>query len=338
MGRKPVHTIQPGGRYGRLTVLGKGKRNKFGHQLYECRCDCGNVHFYMSSFLRSHDNVRCRACATREIGEMNTVPIIGEHFGCWEVIAEAGRNARGVMHYQCRCLNCGTEATKPSGAIRTNITGKCGNCPPEIRYEVDGTTAIGYLPDGTRFLFDADRLGDISDCFWWLEGDKYLKSATKGYLHHHLLGIGTEVILDHINRDKWDYRLQNLRIVTPQQNATNRSLQRNNTSGFVGVRWYPNSSKYKSEIGLNGKRLALGYYQDIRAAAQAYNIAADILFGEYRGHINDVPEPNCDLLAVIIAKCDGYAATQRKGGAADATRRGKDWCWQAEKTARRKTA
>ncbi len=53
------------------------------------------------------------------------------------------------------------------------------------------------------------------------------------YLHN---GVpDKKYFVDHISRNRLDDRIENLRLVTAKQNATNRSKQKNNTSGFRGV-------------------------------------------------------------------------------------------------------
>lgn len=109
---------------------------------------------------------------------------------------------------------------------------------------------------------------------------------TKGYARHtHYLGkrdgkyqqiawkmhrlvnntpVGMET--DHINRNKLDNRRMNLRSVTNTQNQMNRNLQKNNTSGYKGVKWSESSNKWVSQISVNRKRIYLGSYADIEAA------------------------------------------------------------------------
>lgn len=47
----------------------------------------------------------------------------------------------------------------------------------------------------------------------------------------------TNKIIDHINRDRSDNSPENLRLVSPEENALNGSLRKNNTSGVKGVCW-----------------------------------------------------------------------------------------------------
>ena len=54
-------------------------------------------------------------------------------------------------------------------------------------------------------------------------------------LHQLLLVCPNNMVVDHIKRNKFDNRLENLRIVSVHDNNRNKSKPNTNTSGFVGV-------------------------------------------------------------------------------------------------------
>ena len=93
-----------------------------------------------------------------------------------------------------------------------------------------------------------------------------------------MIGEWPELHLDHINGDRSDNRLCNLREATYSQNAQNRKLANNNTSGYKGVSFKSN----KWVAGIN-----LGAFNTKEEAALAYNEAATKLFGEY-AKLNEV--------------------------------------------------
>lgn len=76
--------------------------------------------------------------------------------------------------------------------------------------------------------------------------------------------------LDHINHDRADNRLANLRECTNQQNAQNMSRHRDNSGGHLGVSWMPKRGKWQAGIGVNGGRINLGYHDTKEAALNAY--------------------------------------------------------------------
>lgn len=87
--------------------------------------------------------------------------------------------------------------------------------------------------------------------------------------------------VDHINADKSDNRLANLRPATRSQNQAARRPMRTNTSGAVGVSWYKNARKWNAAITRGGVRINLGYFADIEDAKRAYADAADKAFKEF---------------------------------------------------------
>jgi hypothetical protein len=83
--------------------------------------------------------------------------------------------------------------------------------------------------------------------------------------------------LDHINRNKLDNRIENLREATNSQNCVNIKLLSNNTSGHVGVRYRKNARKW--EVAVAGKYYGL-FPTEGEAIAQRIKIAKE-LYGEF---------------------------------------------------------
>jgi HNH endonuclease len=75
--------------------------------------------------------------------------------------------------------------------------------------------------------------------------------------------------IDHINHDRADNRLENLRDVTHAENAKNQRIRSTNKSGFIGVSWFSQTKKWKSSIFSNGKTKHLGYFSEKSAAVAA---------------------------------------------------------------------
>lgn len=76
--------------------------------------------------------------------------------------------------------------------------------------------------------------------------------------------------IDHINGNKTDNRLCNLRVVSNKQNQENRPAPRNTTSGYRGVNWHSSYKKWMARICHNKKRETIGFFDTAEEAYQAY--------------------------------------------------------------------
>jgi hypothetical protein len=70
-------------------------------------------------------------------------------------------------------------------------------------------------------------------------------------LHHGEWPIGQ---IDHINGDRGDNRIDNIRVVSFTGNNRNRKIPRTNTSGAIGVYWRAARKKWCADVYVDGKR------------------------------------------------------------------------------------
>lgn len=99
-------------------------------------------------------------------------------------------------------------------------------------------------------------------CKCGINGVVYRDSAHRvvWYLHNGLIPEGMEI--DHINRDRLDNRIENLRLVTRAGNCHN--------TNSVGVYFDANTSKWYSNICVKGKQRRIGTFDTIIDARAAY--------------------------------------------------------------------
>ena len=69
--------------------------------------------------------------------------------------------------------------------------------------------------------------------------------------------------IDHINGNRTDNTIKNLREVTRLQNSKNQKIPVKNTSGHIGVSWNKRDKRWTAYITVNKKRKALGNFINI---------------------------------------------------------------------------
>lgn len=132
------------------------------------------------------------------------------------------------------------------------------------------------------YLFDTSMKDVVSNSVWTLDGKGYACRNNKGTLERmHTIVVenatGKKIpegmYVDHINEDKLDNRLCNLRIVSPQESARNMPIKSNNTTGVTGVAKASKGNGYRAYITVNKKRMCLGTYPTIEEAARVRHCA-----------------------------------------------------------------
>lgn len=141
-------------------------------------------------------------------------------------------------------------------------------------------------------IIDTEKLHDISKYNTW-EGrynksnnEYYVQVAYKNnkkvkrfFLHRLLMDPPEGMVVDHINKNPLDNRIENLRIITQAQNCQNRKeLSSNNKSGVRNVSWNAALSKWLVKIKIHGKSHYFGVYKELEDAKKVADEKRKILF------------------------------------------------------------
>lgn len=90
------------------------------------------------------------------------------------------------------------------------------------------------------------------------------------YVH----GKVPDLQIDHVNGEKSDNRIANLRLATHSENAQNRKHANvSNRSGLLGVTWIESRQRWGATIDVDGKRKYLGRFKTPEEAHAAYMAA-----------------------------------------------------------------
>jgi hypothetical protein len=92
---------------------------------------------------------------------------------------------------------------------------------------------------------------------------KQYKAHRVIFLMHH--GYLPEYI-DHIDGNKLNNKIENLRPATRQQNGQNSVMRKNNKSGAKGVCWSKPTNKWRVQINVNKEKKYFGVYKDLELA------------------------------------------------------------------------
>lgn len=144
--------------------------------------------------------------------------------------------------------------------------------------------------DNGKLCWKHPKLGRKQDVGWVnANGYRYFEFEGKAYRVHRVIWemmygpIPKEKIIDHINGNKDDNRVVNLRIATYSQNQFNKANTKTNPSGRTGVTKSKNKAHgWKVEIKLNGKNKYIGSFDTIEDAIKAREMAEQVCCGEFR--------------------------------------------------------
>jgi hypothetical protein len=119
-------------------------------------------------------------------------------------------------------------------------------------------------------------------------GYKHAKIGNKKYQVHKLIFIMQHGYLpkeiDHIDGNKLNNSINNLREVTHNQNMHNRKINSNNTSGIKGVCFDKNTNKWRGQVAFNNKVHYVGIFEDIDDAKNAVMKFREKMHKEYANH------------------------------------------------------
>lgn len=119
------------------------------------------------------------------------------------------------------------------------------------------------------------------------KGYRQIAIDRQGYLLHRVIwffvyGFWPPSQIDHINRQRDDNRITNLRMATQSENNANQPVRKDNqTSGLKGVTLHRKTGLWRARLKKDSREISLGYFNTPEEAHAAYCKAASETFGEF---------------------------------------------------------
>lgn len=115
----------------------------------------------------------------------------------------------------------------------------------------------------------------------------------KLYYAHRLAWMYVFVVMpglpiDHIDGDRHNNRIANLRLASPSENQKNAGLRTTNKSGHQGVSWVAKAGKWRVALRSSGRVVTIGLFEDVESAVSA----RDKAYGDHGFHKNHGRRPS----------------------------------------------
>jgi len=113
-----------------------------------------------------------------------------------------------------------------------------------------------------------------------IDGARQMNHRVIFLMHHGYM----PTFVDHIDNNKLNNRIENLREATKSQNGHNVGIRSSNTSGVKGVYWKKSDRKWCVRAWCHGKRRYFGLYDDLELADLVAREARNKFHREYANH------------------------------------------------------
>lgn len=228
------------------------------------------------------------------------IDLTGQRFGRLTVLERAENyvtpSGEKKSKWNCIC-DCGEHCTVVGTQLTSGKTKSCGCLSRQMtadrstranRFQIAGNIVVVEMSnDNAEMLVDLCIWQEwASKHCWHTNANGYAATRFQGKntIFHDIIfsGRAAGMCVDHINGNRLDNRLSNLRIVTRKQNRINCGVRKSNKSGITGVSWSNQRMKWVAQIQVDGKSINLGRYENIEDAITARKQAEIKYFGEYR--------------------------------------------------------
>lgn len=224
------------------------------------------------------------------------IDLTGERFGFLLVLERD--TSKNRTYYNCKC-DCGNLKSIRADALKNGRVTSCGCYHKNVaskkstnkkynKYEIHENEVHLITSKGDIIKIDLEDFDKVKDYCWSKNSVGYAQARVLDgrnsviLMHRLIMNATPSDIVDHKNHNELDNRKSNLRMCSQSENMANQKLSKANTSGHKGVYWNKEKSKWSAQIGHRGRKIRLGYFENIEDAIKAREEAELKYFGKYR--------------------------------------------------------
>lgn len=226
-------------------------------------------------------------------------------FNYLTVIDKTNKRKCGRVVWKCMC-DCGAITYATTSELNNNAKKSCGCLKKEkINILNKNKKKINDIKEFNSFIImyatntqqeiiiDKEQYDIVKNYCWRTDANGYVVTSVFNNktnknnkiirLHRLLMNVtnNSKLIVDHIDGNKLNNSLSNLRICSQANNTKNHCVSKNNTSSVTGVKWNKINKNWRATININNKTINLGSFKDFNNAVQARKEAERKYFGEY---------------------------------------------------------
>ena len=198
-----------------------------------------------------------------EIKEQDMTPVLLEDLGMLYATEESKRKSRFGLF---ECPYCGKEFKTVIASVKRGDVRGCG-CLNGVNHGLSKNwfysrwnAMIQRCYNPKHQAYHTYEARGIKICDEWLIVKNFIEWAEETYIEGYTI--------DRIDNDK-GYSSDNCRWADASTQNINQRKQKNNTSGYVGIGWNKQISRWKASIYINKKRIDLGHFKDKMDAVKA---------------------------------------------------------------------
>ena len=132
------------------------------------------------------------------------------------------------------------------------------------------------------------------------DGKQFIKKIHKLVANAFLPNPLNKSCVDHVDNDRLNNNINNLRYATYQENNRNRKISKNNKCGSKGVSFHKKTNKWRADICIDGKNKYLGLFEKLEDAVNSRVRKAEELFGEYINKCEKIININIENLYINV--------------------------------------